>query len=63
VRTNIVPGKTADEFDAMAKPSHLIQRAGTPQEIAKFVCFLLSDDASFITGSIETIDGGALLKM
>jgi NAD(P)-dependent dehydrogenase (short-subunit alcohol dehydrogenase family) len=64
VRTNIHGSdKTVDDFNGIAEPAQLIQRAGTVEEVAKFVCFLLSDDASFITGSIQAIDGGALLKM
>ncbi len=33
-------------------------RIGTPQDIAKTVLFLASDDASFITGQVITVDGG-----
>jgi NAD(P)-dependent dehydrogenase (short-subunit alcohol dehydrogenase family) len=47
----------------LAEQYELLKRAAAPEEIAKFVCFLLSDDASFITESIEAIDGGALLKL
>lgn len=39
---------------------HLIQRLGKPEEVAKLVCFLASEDASFITGSIYQIDAGTL---
>jgi NAD(P)-dependent dehydrogenase (short-subunit alcohol dehydrogenase family) len=34
-------------------------RLGTPWEIAKAVAFLLSDDASYITGTELLVDGGA----
>lgn len=40
--------------------SHLIPRLGRPEEVAKLVCFLASDDASFINGAVYLIDGGAL---
>ena len=40
--------------------SHLIKRLGRPEEIARLVCFLASDDASFITGGVYLIDGGSL---
>jgi NAD(P)-dependent dehydrogenase (short-subunit alcohol dehydrogenase family) len=33
-------------------------RAGTPKEIADMVAFLASDLASYISGTVITIDGG-----
>ena len=55
--------EAADDADAARDAmlsSHLIKRLGQAEDIAKVVCFLASDDASFITGSCYTVDGGLL---
>jgi 3-oxoacyl-[acyl-carrier protein] reductase len=36
-----------------------LRRAGTPEEIGKLAVYLASEDASWITGKIYRIDGGA----
>jgi NAD(P)-dependent dehydrogenase (short-subunit alcohol dehydrogenase family) len=43
---------------AQAIPGIPLGRIGEPREIADPVCFLLSDEASFITGQVITPDGG-----
>ena len=35
-----------------------IQRAATPQEIAKVVCFLAGEESSMVTGQVLRVDGG-----
>jgi NAD(P)-dependent dehydrogenase (short-subunit alcohol dehydrogenase family) len=57
-------------FDRAADPAgarlrniqrHPLGRLGTPAEVANLALFLASDEASFMTGSICVIDGGALI--
>jgi len=43
------------EEEAALQP---LNRLGQPEEVAELVCFLASDKAKFITGSLQVIDGG-----
>ena len=35
-----------------------VKRLGTPEEVSALTCLLLSQEASFITGSCHLVDGG-----
>ena len=37
-----------------------INRTGRPEEVAKLIAFLLSDESTYTTGSCYTIDGGSM---
>ena len=39
----------------------VLRRMAEPEELASVACFLLSDDASFVTGSVLVADGGETL--
>ncbi|WP_206212394.1 SDR family NAD(P)-dependent oxidoreductase [Wenzhouxiangella sp. XN79A] len=50
-------------YDQGVLPSVHLERAGQPEEIAQAIVFLCSDEASYITGSTLTPDGGLTLTV
>lgn len=57
-----MPEAQLNEFAAAMQERVPLKRFGQPEDIAKLVTFLASDDASFITGGEYNIDGGINLN-
>jgi NAD(P)-dependent dehydrogenase (short-subunit alcohol dehydrogenase family) len=51
-----------DELRRRVARTTAVNRFGTPAELAAAISFLLSADASFITGAVVPVDGGMTLK-
>lgn len=50
--TDMMSGQAVDRFPSYTAPKLLIKRISDPSEQAAVVCFLASDDASYMTGEI-----------
>jgi acetoacetyl-CoA reductase len=61
IATEMVKAIPQDVLDKSILPHIPVGRLGEPSEIARCVVFLASDDASFITGSTLTANGGQYL--
>ncbi len=71
IRVNAVaPGAVVSELTGIKTEEEQIEagkgipipRMGQPEEIGKAVCFLASEDASYITGASLLVDGGIILR-
>ena len=57
IDTEIYTNRDYSRFNGMIP----MERVGSPEEVAKVVTFLASDEASYITGAVIPIDGGVSL--
>ena len=51
-------GEMDEKYQAEMLSRADMGRKGTPEEVANVICFLASDEASYITGQVIRIDGG-----
>jgi len=73
IRVNVIaPGAINTQALIGEHPPELIEDCikltllgclGEPEDIAKTALFLASDDSSYITGSVVTVDGGCLARL
>ncbi|WP_101477847.1 SDR family NAD(P)-dependent oxidoreductase [Candidatus Nitrosotalea bavarica] len=63
VETDMTQPYLGNEIDrSMAVAEHPIGRIGVPEDVAKAILYLVSEDSSWITGAILPIDGGSITK-
>jgi NAD(P)-dependent dehydrogenase (short-subunit alcohol dehydrogenase family) len=67
IETNFFEGmglsdEEVDEFSKQIKKQVPLGRFGNSEEVAAVACFLLSDDANYVTGSQYMVDGGMTMR-
>jgi NAD(P)-dependent dehydrogenase (short-subunit alcohol dehydrogenase family) len=66
IKTDIIAaqlsGSDENYNEASISAMHPMNRLGQPEEVANAICWLLSDEASFVTGHVLNVDGGFQAK-
>ena len=57
-RARAVARRLWQQFDRALERATCVGRLGEASDVAKLVAFLVSDDASYMTGRTLTLDGG-----
>ena len=52
------PAKRKQELEQLPIKSCIMNRLGRPEEVASVITFLMSNDASYVTGQTIHVDGG-----
>jgi NAD(P)-dependent dehydrogenase (short-subunit alcohol dehydrogenase family) len=58
IMTPLLENNLTEDVLEILETKHPLGRLGRSEEVSHLVCFLLSDEASFITGSYHLVDGG-----
>jgi acetoacetyl-CoA reductase len=61
IATEMLKAVTKEVLDTQILPQIPVRRLGEPEEVARCVVFLASDDAGFITGSTLSVNGGGMM--
>ena len=62
INTDMMKGIKQEVMDGVILPAIPVGRLGEPEEIARCVTFLASDDAGFVTGSTISANGGQYMS-
>ena len=57
VMTDALPQELRDQMHAQVP----LKRLGTPEDVAKVVLFLSTDESAYVTGQVISIDGGLFM--
>ena len=62
IDTEIMGGRLTDDRKAAMSSNIPLQRVGQPEEIAAVCSFLVSEDSSFVNGTVINADGGKHMR-